>query len=73
MKETLDLKTVTDEVEREIIKLVHKKGKCMMGDILMHLKLSYQKGKQYVSSLESKEVLTNREQAPFYTLKVDLS
>lgn len=73
MKEKLDLSTVKDDIEREIIQLVHEKEKCMMGDILMHLKLSYTKGKEYVNSLESKNVLTNQEEAPFYTLKVDLS
>jgi len=73
MKTKLDLSTVKDDVEREIIQLIHEKKKCMLGDIVMHLKLSYQKGKDYVNSLESKDVVTNREEAPFYTLKVDLS
>ncbi|RKD91698.1 hypothetical protein [Mangrovibacterium diazotrophicum] len=73
MKTKLDLSTVKNEVEREIIQLIHEKEQCMMGDIIMHLKLSYQRGKAYISSLESKNVVTNRDKAPFYTLNVDLS
>jgi len=72
MKEKINLKKVHDNTERDIIMLLKEKDKCLMGDILMNLKLSYRKGHQYLNSLLSKKWISNKENAPYYTLKVEI-
>lgn len=72
MREKIELENITDETERGIILLLKEKEKCMMGDILMHMKLSYRKGKQHVNSLLRKNWISNKEVAPFFTLTIDI-
>ena len=72
MREQIDLAQIEDQTEREIIKLLSENEKFMMGDILMRLKLSYQRGHEYLGSLLAKNWVSNTEKAPYYTLNVDL-
>ncbi len=72
MREKIELKKIEDNTEREIIKLLSENEKFMMGDILMKLKLSYQRGHEYLNSLLDKEWVSNTEKAPYYTINVDL-
>lgn len=72
MGEQIKLNQIKDNTERDIIKLLSENDKFMMGDILMQLKLSYRKGHHYLNSLRAKNWVSNTEQAPYYTLKVDL-
>ena len=51
MREKIELEKIEDNTEREIIKLLSENEKFMMGDILMKLKLSYQRGHEYLNSL----------------------
>jgi hypothetical protein len=71
MKEKISLERIEDSTERNIILLLQEKDKCMMGDILMNLKLSYQKGLQHINSLLDKDWISNTENAPYFTLKVE--
>ena len=71
MKEKISLERIEDSTERNIILLLQEKDKCMMGDILMNLKLSYQKGLQHINSLLDKNWISNTENAPYFTLKVE--
>jgi predicted transcriptional regulator len=72
MREKIELNKIEDNTEREIIKLLSENEKFMMGDILMKLKLSYQRGHEYLNSLLDKEWVSNTEKAPYYTINVDL-
>ena len=72
MRERIELEKIEDNTEREIIKLLSENEKFMMGDILMKLKLSYQRGHEYLNSLLDKEWVSNTEKAPYYTINVDL-
>lgn len=72
MKESVELKKIKDQNEREILQLLKEKDQCMMGEILMKLKLSYRKGYNLLNSLSKKNLVSNREKAPYYTLKVEL-
>lgn len=72
MKEKIDLQEIEDQTEREIIKLLSENDKFMMGDILMRLRLGYQTGHKYLNSLLDKNWVSNTEQAPYYTLKIEL-
>ncbi|WP_339735839.1 hypothetical protein [uncultured Sunxiuqinia sp.] len=72
MREKIELEKIEDNTEREIIKLLSENEKFMMGDILMKLKLSYQRGHEYLNSLLDKEWVSNTEKAPYYTINVDL-
>ncbi|KOH43917.1 hypothetical protein [Sunxiuqinia dokdonensis] len=72
MREKIELNKIEDSTEKEIIKLLSENEKFMMGDILMKLKLSYQRGHEYLNSLLDKEWVSNTEKAPYYTINVDL-
>ncbi len=72
MREKIELEKIEDNTEREIIKLLSENEKFMMGDILMKLKLSYQRGHEYLNSLLDKEWVSNTEKAPYYTINIDL-
>lgn len=72
MRKKIKLEKIEDNTEREIIKLLSENEKFMMGDILMKLKLSYQRGHEYLNSLLDKEWVSNTEKAPYYTINVDL-
>jgi len=72
MREKIELEKIEDNTEREIIKLLSENEKFMMGDILMKLKLSYQRGHEYLNSLLDKEWVSNTDKAPYYTINVDL-
>jgi predicted ArsR family transcriptional regulator len=72
MKEKIKLKQIKDHTERDVILLLKEKKQCMMGDIFMRLRLSYKKGREVLNSLTNKNMVSNREKAPYYTLKVDI-
>ena len=72
MKEKISLEKIENDTERDIILLLKEKDKCMMGDILMKLRLSYKKGHQHIISLLDKNWISNTEKAPYFTLKIDL-
>lgn len=72
MKEKIELEKIENETERDIILLLKEKEKCMMGDILMNLRLSYRRGKQHINSLLSKNWISNKEETPYFTLLIDL-
>ncbi|MCW0483418.1 hypothetical protein [Gaoshiqia sediminis] len=72
MREKIKLEKIDNDTERDIILLLKEKEKCMMGDILMNLRLSYRRGKQHINSLLSKNWISNKEKAPYFTLLIDL-
>ena len=72
MKEEIELKQIKSNTEREIIKLLMEKDQYMMGDILMKLKLGYQKGHKHLNKLLEKKWVSNTDKAPYYTLKINI-
>ena len=72
MRKEIELEKIKDNTEREIVKLLSEHDKFMMGDIVMKLKLSYQRGHEYLNLLLDKNWISNTEQPPYYTLKIDL-
>lgn len=71
MQEKIRLKRIQDHTEKAIILFLKEKGKSRMGDILMNLKLGYQKGYRYLNNLSRKNWVTNKN-GPYYTLQVDV-
>jgi hypothetical protein len=72
MRKEIELEKIKDNTEREIVKLLSEHDKFMMGDIVMKLRLSYQRGHEYLNLLLDKNWISNTEQPPYYTLKIDL-
>ncbi|WP_321290203.1 hypothetical protein [uncultured Sunxiuqinia sp.] len=72
MREKIELEKIKDNTEKEIVKLLSEHHKFTMGDIVMKLRLSYQRGHEYLNSLLDKNWISNTEQPPYYTLKIDL-
>ncbi|MGQ8336574.1 hypothetical protein ACUNWD_08495 [Sunxiuqinia sp. A32] len=58
----------SNDTERDIIELIRKNGKCLLGDILMKLKLSYQNGSKTINNLMAKDITRNTEEPPYFTL-----
>lgn len=71
MKEKIKATRIHDRTERAIVLLLKERGKCRMGEILMTLKLGYQRGYQYLTSLRTKNWIST-ENGPFYSLSVDV-
>ncbi len=71
MQEKIKIKKIQDHTERAIILLLKERGKCRMGDILMNLKLGYQKGYRYLNALSNKKWISV-ENGPYYRLQVEI-
>ncbi len=71
MKGKIKLKRINDHTERAILLFLKEKGECSMGDILMHLKLGYQKGYHYLNSLAGKNWVSLNS-GPYCKLRVDV-
>lgn len=70
---TVDVEKISDETERKILKLIKQNGKCLMGEVLMKLKMGNEKGYYYFNQLLQKKWITNTEKPPYYTLTIELS
>lgn len=71
MQEKVKIRKIQDHTERAIVLFLKERGKCRMGDILMNLKLGYQKGYRYLNVLSNKNWI-GIEKGPYYRLQVDL-
>lgn len=71
MQKKIKIKKIEDHTERAIVLLLKERGKCRMGDILMNLKLGYQKGYRYLDELNGKKWISI-ENGPYYRLQVDV-
>lgn len=69
----VDIEKISNETEREILKLIKRNGKCLMGEVIMKLKLGNQSGYNYFDHLLKKKWITNTANPPYYTLNVELS
>ena len=68
----IKIEKIEDETEREILQLIEDEGKCSLGEILMKLQISNRNGYRYLNSLLDKRWISNTENPPYLTLKVDL-
>ncbi len=73
MRRTINLEKIDNQTERNIIMLLKQEEQCMMGNILMQLKLSYSKGYKHINSLLSKNWISNTEKSPYFTLNIDIN
>ena len=71
-KETIDIQEISNQFEKDILKLLEEKEKCVYGDIIKDLKLSARRGQKLIYSLISKGFVKRVDQSSYLKLNVDI-
>ncbi|WP_319499431.1 hypothetical protein [uncultured Draconibacterium sp.] len=71
-RETIDIQKISNQFEKDILKLLEEKEKCVYGDIIKDLKLSARKGQELIYSLINKGFVKRVDQSSYLKLNVDI-
>ncbi|QIA08974.1 hypothetical protein [Draconibacterium halophilum] len=71
-KKTIDIHEVNNQFEKDILKLLDEKEKCVYGDIIKDLKVSARRGQEAIFSLIDKGFVKHVDQSSYLKLNVDL-
>lgn len=71
-RKTINIQEIDNEFEKDILKLLNEKEKCVYGDIIKELKLSAQKGQESIYSLINKGFVKHIDQSSYLKLNVDI-
>ena len=71
-KKTINIQEINNEFEKDILKLLNEKEKCVYGDIIKELKLSARKGQESIYSLINKGFVKHIDQSSYLKLNVDI-
>nr|WP_321486692.1 hypothetical protein [uncultured Draconibacterium sp.] len=71
-KETIDIQEISNQFEKDILKLLEEKEKCVYGDIIKDLKLSDRRGQKLIYSLINKGFVKRVDQSSYLKLNVDI-
>nr|WP_319569480.1 hypothetical protein [uncultured Draconibacterium sp.] len=71
-KETIDIQEISNQFEKDILKLLEEKEKYVYGDIIKDLKLSARRGQKLIYSLINKGFVKRVDQSSYLKLNVDI-
>ena len=71
-KETIDIQEISNQFEKDILKLLEEKEKCVYGDIIKDLKLSARRGQKLIYFLINKGFVKRVDQSSYLKLNVDI-
>ena len=71
-RETIDIQKISNQFEKDILKLLEEKEECVYGDIIKDLKLSARKGQELIYSLINKGFVKRVDQSSYLKLNVDI-
>ena len=71
-KETVDIKNITNQFEKDILKLLKEKEKYVYGDIIKDLKLSTTKGQESILSLIKRGLIKHVDKSSYLMLNVNI-
>ncbi|AHW62047.1 hypothetical protein SAMN05444285_12457 [Draconibacterium orientale] len=72
-KKTIDIQEISNQFEKDILKLLEEKEEYVYGDIIKDLKLSARKGQVLISSLISKGLVKRVDQTSYLKLNVEIN
>lgn len=71
-RKTIEIQEISNQLEKDILKLLEEKEKYVYGDIIKELKLSARKGQESIYSLMNKGFVKHVDQSSYLKLNVDL-
>jgi hypothetical protein len=71
-KKTIDLSDIKNEKEREVLNLLHLRGKCLYGNIFKELSISSREGQHIIFSLLSRGLIKYRYGSSVIELNVNI-
>ncbi|WP_320113487.1 hypothetical protein [Draconibacterium orientale] len=72
-RKTIDIQEISNQFEKDILKLLEEKEEYVYGDIIKDLKLSARKGQVLISSLISKGLVKRVDQTSYLKLNVEIN
>ncbi len=69
---SIDIQSINDPSERDILLLLKAKGNCIYGDIIRELQISVTKGQSAIFSLIQKGLIKHVEKSSVIKLNVDI-
>lgn len=67
----LELKSVDNPFEKEILLFLKRNGKCIYGDIIKELKISGRRGQESIYSLLKKGLIKHKNKTSYIELNVE--
>ncbi|WP_297100015.1 hypothetical protein [uncultured Draconibacterium sp.] len=71
-RKTIDIQEISNQFEKDILRLLEEKEKYVYGDIIKDLKLSARKGQELIYSLINKGLVKRVDQSSYLKLNVDI-
>nr|WP_319268853.1 hypothetical protein [uncultured Draconibacterium sp.] len=71
-KKTIDIQNITNPFEKDILRLLEEKEKCVYGDIIKELRISARKGQESIYSLLNKGFVKHIDKSSYLKLNVDI-
>jgi predicted transcriptional regulator len=71
-KKTIELKSVENSIERDILLFLNKKGDTIYGDIIKELKLSTVRGQETIYSLINRGFISHKEKTSKLKLNIEI-
>ena len=68
----IDIAKIENPYEKDILSFLNKNGRCIYGDIMKELKLSYSKGQEAIYSLLNKGFIKHRDNTSYIELNVQI-
>ena len=69
---TIELKEFENSSEKEVVKLLQNKGKCLYGDILKELEISATRGQSLIYNLIARGIIAHKNSTSYLHLNVNL-